>query len=65
MGSEGGRKLLELHGREYFVELGKKGAAEFNRLYRWAPVPLQAGAWCIVRRLDNKIVKVLNNGKPF
>lgn len=63
MGSEGGKKLLEIHGREHFVELGKKGAAEFYRLYKWCPVPGGSG-WCIVRKLDNKIIKVLN-AKPF
>lgn len=62
MGSEGGKKLLELHGRDYFVELGKKGAEAFYRLYRWAPVPL--GKWAIIRKLDNKIIKVIND-KPF
>jgi hypothetical protein len=62
MGSEGGKKLLELKGRAYFVELGKKGAKEFYRLYSWKAVPL--GGWALVRKLDNKIIKVLNV-RPF
>lgn len=62
MGSDGGKKLFELKGREYFVELGKLGAAAFYRLYDWKPTP--NGGWCIVRKLDNKIIKVLNE-RPF
>lgn len=62
MGSAGGKKILELRGREYFVELGKKGAKAFYRKYKWATVPVVR--YAIVRKSDNVIIKIIGE-MPF
>jgi len=61
MGSAGGRKLFELKGRDYFVELGKRGAARFYELYHWQPY--STSQFALVSKKTGQIV-AFSDGRP-
>lgn len=55
-GRLGGKKTLEVYGKEYYSELGRRGAAAFWEKYYLVPVNLTQFA--IVRKIDNRVVSI-------